>query len=955
MRALGRYAVAVSLSLYSLPLVAQQANSGPVKTGAEDPIEAEGYIKPPAGVAKLIAAPRMNNFTWGTPSTTRKYLLHVLAEEPTLATLGANHYNLGGWQIDPGGNRARAMTTRSATGYELLDWAANKTIRIDAPAGARVSTYTTWSPDGTTLGYFAQFADATHIYLADAATGKARALTKTSVVATNVTSFEWTADGKSIIAVMVPAARGPEPKAPAISENVRVRVNENNKLKTRNFADLLEGPHDQALFEYYNMGQLAIIDVKTGKVTNIGEPGMIRSMDPSPDGKYFRVVYIDKPFSYVQQTNSFGTHEVIVDGAGKTLKQLAKREMTEGVATDIDPADQPQRGGGAGGRGGVGGADSAKRNLTWHPFESGLMFFRSATKDSLTRAKDDSTAKAQAARGGAGRANNAAIPGGGRGAGADSTPPSTRPDTMFLWQPPFNSSAAPEFKPLYVTPGTGTISSVQFSDNGRIMFVTETITERTGTPPRTTSNSHTDAIYLDENNARFTVLRGAGGGGGGGGGRAGGGGGRGGAPAGGGGALLMKTGSRGQQAVLMSSDGKYVYTTQAAPGAGRGGRGAQNADSSSGPNRPFVDRIEIRTGTRSRVYESSFTQKTDGALTPLNDDITKGITTRQSRTQPAESFLVDVATNNATQLTKATDYWPEITNAIRKTVMAKRSDGLPIRINLTLPPGYKEGTRMPALFWFYPSEYDNQEAYSCTLPDSLVGRTPGTCPAGAGAGGGRGGNASGPGTFATPGQRTMAFITAAGYILVEPDAPIVATEGKLANDNYVRDLRNGLYAVINALDTLKYIDRNKLALGGHSYGAFSTMNAMVNTDFFKAGIAGDGMYNRTLTPNGFQSERRDIYQGKETYLEMSPFLKADQLSGAILMYHSLEDQNVGTDPISSIRMYQALMGQGKNAALYMYPYEDHGPVARETNLDQWARWIAWLDKYVKNPEKKIAQ
>jgi dipeptidyl aminopeptidase/acylaminoacyl peptidase len=133
------------------------------------------------------------------------------------------------------------------------------------------------------------------------------------------------------------------------------------------------------------------------------------------------------------------------------------------------------------------------------------------------------------------------------------------------------------------------------------------------------------------------------------------------------------------------------------------------------------------------------------------------------------------------------------------------------------------------------------------------------------------------------------------------------------------------------------------------------MNALVHTDFFKAGIAGDGMYNRTLTPNGFQRESRDIYQGKETYLAMSPFLYADQLSGAILMYHSMEDQNVGTDPISAIRMYHALMGQGKNAALYMYPYEDHGPVARETNLDQWARWVAWLDKYVKNPEKKIAQ
>ena len=148
-----------------------------------------------------------------------------------------------------------------------------------------------------------------------------------------------------------------------------------------------------------------------------------------------------------------------------------------------------------------------------------------------------------------------------------------------------------------------------------------------------------------------------------------------------------------------------------------------------------------------------------------------------------------------------------------------------------------------------------------------------------------------------------------------------------------------------------------MGIGGHSYGAFSTVNAMVNTPFFKAGIAGDGMYNRSLTPNGFQNERRDFWEGQKTYLDMSPFFKADKLSGALLMYHSIEDQNVGTDPISSIRMMHALQGLGKVASLYMYPYEDHGPATKETILDQWARWTAWLDIYVKNagkPKDKVA-
>jgi dipeptidyl aminopeptidase/acylaminoacyl peptidase len=278
-------------------------------------------------------------------------------------------------------------------------------------------------------------------------------------------------------------------------------------------------------------------------------------------------------------------------------------------------------------------------------------------------------------------------------------------------------------------------------------------------------------------------------------------------------------------------------------------------------------------------------------------------------------------------------------------VTARRADGYTFRVNVTLPADYREGTtpRYPALFWFYPREYNSQEHYDSTLT-------------GRGGGGGRGGPNS-PGTYpGTGGVRSMSFLTAVGYAIVEPDSPIFATEGQLPNNNYIDDLRNNLAATIDALDTLGYVDRHRLAIGGHSYGAFSTVNAMTNTPFFKAGIAGDGMYNRTLTPNGFQSERRDLWQATDVYLDMSPMLRADKMVGALLMYHGAEDQNVGTNPISSERMYHALMGQGKNVAMYMYPYEDHGPASRETVLDQWARWIAWLDKYVKAaPSPKVVQ
>jgi dipeptidyl aminopeptidase/acylaminoacyl peptidase len=253
----------------------------------------------------------------------------------------------------------------------------------------------------------------------------------------------------------------------------------------------------------------------------------------------------------------------------------------------------------------------------------------------------------------------------------------------------------------------------------------------------------------------------------------------------------------------------------------------------------------------------------------------------------------------------------------------ERPDGFKFRVVVNLPPGYQAGTRLPALFWFYPREYATQEAYD--QPDRTYNKN----------------------AFQNFGVRSMEYFVRLGYAVVEPDAPIVGPDGQM-NNNYVHDLRNNLAATIDELERRALVDRTRLGIGGHSYGAFSTVNAMVHTPFFKAGIAGDGNYNRTMTPLGFQSERRDLWAAPNIYLGMSPFLQANNLTGALLMYHGIHDQNVGTDPDNSIRLFHALNGLGKTTALYMYPLEDHGPATKETLLDLWARWGAWLDKYVKN-------
>ncbi len=872
------------LALATLGVTAAGAGAQPVAPSAnggtsalDDAIAAERYIAPPEAVARLVTAPRDQNFTFGTPNPgSRQWFTRTLSDGlPSLAAMAKPYHNLGGFQVDRAGNRARSLTTRSSAGLELRNATTGQVVRVAVPAGARVGP-TAWSPDGSTLAFMALFDDATHIYLADPATGRARALTRTPLLATHVTSFEWTADSRRIAAVLLPNGRGAEPAAPPVATEPIVRVNEQNKLKTRTYASLLTTPHDKALLTHYSRGQLALIDVRSRAVRPIGAPQLIRTLSASPDGSHFRITTLDEPFSYVLPVASFGQTESVVDGTGRALVELSKRPLREGEDPDAPaPTLTPAQ------RAAAAASDTGRRNVQWHPTDAGLLFTQMAPPAARGAARPDSGATPNAAAS------------------------ARRMDRLVHWLPPFDSTSR---RTLYET--TNRIGAARFSDDGRILFVTES-----GTGGNTEI-----AVLLDTPSTKYTLLspprrtrdssatdsaarpaatgRGAGGAAS--------------APT-----LVTKPGRRGAPSVLVSSDGQHVFLQGSTPDTA--------SDRSA---RVWIDKVAIRTGERTRLYESSG-DVTESITAVLDDDATRLVVNRESPTMPAQSFLLTVATRDAKQLTQNTDLFPALTGAKRRTVVARRADGYAFNVRVTLPADYVDGTRLPAMFWFYPREYQNQEAYD---------RSTNT-----------GGGAR---RFASFGPRSMAFLTTQGYAVVEPDAPIFASDGMQPNDNYVADLRNNLAATIDALDTLAIIDRHRLGIGGHSYGAFSAVNAMVHTPFFKAGIAGDGAYNRTLTPNGFQSERRDFWQGRETYLAMSPFLYADKLNGALLLYHSTDDQNVGTAPINSERLFHALQGLGKNVSLYMYPYEDHGPIARETVLDQWARWVAWLDKYVKGAGDK---
>ncbi|HVZ49505.1 MAG TPA: prolyl oligopeptidase family serine peptidase [Gemmatimonadaceae bacterium] len=880
--------LAAALVLSVRPAVAQN-NASNGSWNPQEILKSEKYVQPPENIVKMVMAPRAD-ISFANPSPDRSWFIRLTG--PTRGDInkyGKGHIYLGGLEVDTLANRDRNITQGTATALTLVNPRTGAEKVIEAPKGATVSA-PVWSPDGRQIAFLANFDNATYVYVADPATGKASPLVKAPLLATFVTGVEYAADGKSLVAVVVPDARGAKPVYGnnGIADGPVVRHSELGHATPHPiYASLLFDPYEKALLKYYTTGQLALIDIKGKTVKKIGSPRMIRSVDASGDAQYFTVTSMTEPFSYIVPTNQFGSVRELWDATGKvitTLETTPLREGDRGAGGD----DPPQ----GFGRGGASPSDTGKRNIRWNPVGPGLVYLQSQ----FAAGNRGGNGGNGGARGGAGRGG---ARGGaqGRGNGAPQ-PTSVR---YMNWLPPFGPG---DTKVIYE--GGAQLGNIEYSADGRMMFAPDSGT--------------VFAIHVDDMTKRYNLGRGvtlpAGGGG-----RGGGGGGRGGFGGGGdstalGGALLTRRSPTGENVVLVSADGKSVAVQ---------GTRTPGAKWYSEAPRPWVDRLDIETGQRTRLMDSP-ADAYDRFLTALDDNVSAFLYTHESPTTIPDVWLRDAG--GAKKITSNVDVGPEVTGAqVKRFQVTRPRDGNRMWVDVTLPRDWKPGTKLPGVIWFYPREYTSQADYERSKYNTNINQFPEV-------------------PSLRPASSTKLWVSQ-GYVLIEPDVPIWGDTGKM-NDNYTRDLREDLDAIVDAVTEMGYVDRDRLGIGGHSYGAFSTMNAISLVPWFKGAIAGDGMYNRTLTPFGFQSERRNFYEAEDTYLDMSPFLRADKIVTPILMYHALEDQNTGTAPISSVRMMLAMQGLGKTAALYEYPYEDHSDDTYVTDLDIWARWIAWFDTYVKN-------
>ena len=378
--------------------------------------------------------------------------------------------------------------------------------------------------------------------------------------------------------------------------------------------------------------------------------------------------------------------------------------------------------------------------------------------------------------------------------------------------------------------------------------------------------------------------------------------------------------------------------TPAGGGGGRGGnRGAailQNGDDiylsgeGAGPegDRPFLDRLNLKTLATDRLFRSDATSY-ETVVAPMTADAKALLTRAESRTDPPNYYTRTAGGDAKRAVTTFKDPQELFRGVERQFITYQRKDGVKLSATLYLPPGYKKGERLPVIVWAYPREFSDTDTAS-----QIVG-SPNRF------------------TLVSPGNTHM-YLLFAGYAILDgPTMPIVGP-GETANDHYVEQLVSSAEAAIDKVVEMGVADRNRIGVGGHSYGAFMTANLLAHSRLFKAGFAESGAYNRTLTPFGFQSERRTFWEVPDLYGKMSPFFHADQVKDPILLTHGEMDDNSGTFPIQSERFYMALKGHGATVRYLTLPYEAHGYAARETHLHLIAEKITWFDKYVKNSTAK---
>ncbi|UAM98612.1 prolyl oligopeptidase family serine peptidase [Polaribacter litorisediminis] len=338
---------------------------------------------------------------------------------------------------------------------------------------------------------------------------------------------------------------------------------------------------------------------------------------------------------------------------------------------------------------------------------------------------------------------------------------------------------------------------------------------------------------------------------------------------------------------------------------------------------PFVDEYNVKTNKKKRIYQSEYTDKLETLSSAINMKDGEILVRLESQTAYPNYYIRNIKKKSIKAITAFENPFKSLEDVNKRVINYKRNDGLDLEGTLYLPLNYEKGKKYPMILWAYPREFKDKASAAQSTAN--------------------------PNEFVYPYWGSPIYWITKGYVVLDDAAfPIVGEGSNEPNDTFRTQLVGNAKAAIDAVDNLGFIDRNKVAVGGHSYGAFMTANLLSHSNLFAAGIARSGAYNRTLTPFGFQSEERSYWEAPNVYYNMSPFMHADKMKTPLLLIHGVADNNSGTYPLQSERYFNALKGLGATVRLVMLPKESHGYRAKESIMHMLWEQDQWLDTYVKN-------
>ena len=341
---------------------------------------------------------------------------------------------------------------------------------------------------------------------------------------------------------------------------------------------------------------------------------------------------------------------------------------------------------------------------------------------------------------------------------------------------------------------------------------------------------------------------------------------------------------------------------------------------------PFVDQLNLKSRKNKRVYQSTYTDKVED-ISNYDPKKKKLLVRIESPSEYPNYYFRTVGGKQIDQITHFENPFKSLQSVDKQVISYIREDGIELSGTLYLPIGYDKNKKekAPMIMWAYPTEFKDKSS--------------------------AGQNTKNPNEFTYPYYGSMVYWVTRGYIVLDDASfPIIGGGDDEPNDSFREQLVANAKAAIDAVDELGYVDRDRVAVGGHSYGAFMVANLLSHSDLFAAGIARSGAYNRTLTPFGFQSEERNYWEAPEIYNGMSPFMHAEKMNEPLLLVHGEADNNSGTYPMQSERYFNALKGLGATVRLVMLPKESHGYRSKESILHLLWEQDQWLEKHVKNKQ-----